>query len=67
VLELMADAPSQRGWRGPAVTPEWDRVTVKSGADQRKLFDDDQEARRTPRKNLDASADRGAVPNCEAA
>jgi hypothetical protein len=26
--------------RRPAVAPEWDRITVKSGAEQRKLLDD---------------------------
>ena len=42
VLELaVADgAIAARLARRPAVAPEWDRVTVKSGADQRKLFDE---------------------------
>jgi hypothetical protein len=42
VLELaVADgAIAARLARRPAVAPEWDRITVTSGADQRKLLDE---------------------------
>jgi len=42
VIELaVADgAIAARLARRPAAAPEWDRVTVKSGAEQRKLLDE---------------------------
>ena len=42
VLELSADAAAvnARIARKPALTPQWDTLTLKSTADQRKLLDD---------------------------
>jgi hypothetical protein len=42
VVELVADAGAiqVRLARRPMLTPEWDRITVKCAADQRKLVDE---------------------------
>jgi hypothetical protein len=39
-LELQGEAIAARLVRRLAATPEWDRFTVKSAADQRKLIDE---------------------------
>jgi hypothetical protein len=39
-LEIQDGAVAARVVRRPINTPEWDRFTVKSAADQRKLIDE---------------------------